>query len=77
MCRCLKDNNKLIGGKREVPRSSSVRNSSQRFGAGKSTWRSSAGKITQRSGAGKITQRSGAGKITLRSCKVQGESLLF
>ena len=35
MCRCLKYNNKLIVGKREVPRRSSVRNSIQRFGAGK------------------------------------------
>ena len=56
MCRCLKYNNKLISGKIEVSRRSSVRNSTQRFGAGKSSWRSSAGKITQRSSAGKITQ---------------------
>ena len=41
MCRCLKYNNKLIVGKREVPRRSSVRNSTQRFGAGKITQTSS------------------------------------
>ena len=86
ICRCLKYDNKLIGWKREVPRRSSVRNS---------TRRSSAGKITRRSGAGKITRRSSAGKITRRSkilltnqnmfwylilnffCFLQGESLLF
>ena len=45
MYRCLKYNYKLIRGKREVPRRSSARNSTQRSGARKITRRSSAGKV--------------------------------
>ena len=86
ICRCLKYNNKLVGGKREVPRRSNIRNSTQRSGAGKITQRSGAGKITRRSGAGKSTRRS---KLLLTNpnlfwysilnflCFLQGESLLF
>ena len=54
ICRCLKYNNKLVGGKREVPRRFNIRNSTQRSGAGK---------ITRRSGAGKLPRDPVLGKL--------------